>query len=88
MAKRIHLHVKVRDAMGNVTVYDTAGLVDEPPVIHEVVFDPPMVAAGGSTRLTIRAHDPEDEALTYEVVASEGVIESTDQPNVFIWRAA
>jgi hypothetical protein len=87
MAKRIHVHIKVRDSMGNVTVYDAAGLVDEPPVIDEVVFDPPMVPSGSLARLTIRAHDPENDTLTYEVVASEGTIERTDQPNVFIWRA-
>ena len=87
MAKRIHLHIRVRDPIGNVSVYDTAGLVDEPPVIDEVVFDPPMVPSGSHTRLTIRAHDPEEAQLTFEVFASEGTIEATDQPNVFVWRA-
>jgi len=36
----------------------------------------------------VLARDPENEPLTYEVVASEGTVEPTDVPNVFIWRAA
>jgi hypothetical protein len=87
MAKRVHLTVRVRDQVGNVTVYEADGLVDEPPVIREVILDPPVVASGSATRVTIVAHDPEDLPLSYEVAASEGVVEATDQPNVFVWRA-
>jgi hypothetical protein len=45
-----------------------------------------MVLAGQTARITILARDPENEQLQYEVVPSEGTIEPTDQPNVFIWR--
>ena len=88
MAKPIQIRISVRDAAGNVSVIDAMGYVNEPPVIDNVIIDPPMVLRGSVARVTVLAHDPEDEALTFEVVASEGVIERTDQPNVFLWRAA
>ncbi len=88
MAKPIQIRISVRDAAGNVSVIDAMGYVNEPPVIDNVIIDPPVVLAGSVARVTVLAHDPENEALTFEVVASEGVIERTDQPNVFLWRAA
>ncbi|MDQ7857180.1 MAG: hypothetical protein QN174_13835 [Armatimonadota bacterium] len=88
MAKPIQIRISVRDGAGNVTVIDATGYVNEPPVIEQVIIDPPMVAVGSAARITVHARDPENEALSYEVVASEGAIERTDQPNVFIWRAA
>jgi hypothetical protein len=88
MAKSIQLRISVRDTAGNLTVIDATGYVNEPPVIENVVIDPPMVRPGSLARVTVLARDPENESLTYEVVASEGTIEPTDQPNVFLWRAA
>lgn len=88
MAKTVQLRISVRDAAGNVTVMDAVGYVNEPPVIDEVIIDPPMVLAGNVARITILARDPENEPLTFQVSASDGTIEPTDQPNVFIWRAA
>jgi hypothetical protein len=88
MAKTVQLRISVRDAAGNVTVIDAAGYVNEPPVIDEVIIDPPMVLAGNVARITILARDPENEPLTFQVAASDGTIEPTDQPNVFLWRAA
>jgi hypothetical protein len=86
MAKSVQLRISVRDAAGNVTVIDATGYVNEPPVIDQILIDPPMVLAGQTARITILARDPENEQLQYEVVPSEGTIEPTDQPNVFIWR--
>ncbi len=88
MAKSIQLRISVRDAAGNLTVIDAAGYVNEPPVIENVIIDPPMVLPGSLARITVLARDPENEPLTYEVVASEGTVEPTDVANVFIWRAA
>ena len=88
MAKPIQIRISVRDAAGNTSVIDAMGYVNEPPVIDNVIIDPPMLLPGSVARVTVLAHDPENEALTFEVVASEGVIERTDQPNVFLWRAA
>jgi hypothetical protein len=88
MAKPIQLRISVRDQAGNVTVIDATGYVNEPPVIDQVIVDPPMVLPGNAARITILARDPEGEALAFEVAASEGTIEPTDQANVFIWRAA
>jgi hypothetical protein len=88
MAKSVQLRISVRDAAGNVTVLDAVGYVNEPPVIDQVIIDPPVVLAGNVARITILARDPENEALAFEVAASEGSIEPTEQPNVFVWRAA
>ncbi len=88
MAKSIQLRISVRNAAGNLTVIDATGYVNEPPVIENVIIDPPMVLPGSLARITVLARDPENEALTYEVVASEGTVEPTDVANVFIWRAA
>lgn len=88
MAKSIQLRISVRDAAGNLSVIDATGYVNEPPVIENVIIDPPMVLPGSLARVTVLARDPENEPLTYEVVASEGTVEPTDVPNVFIWRAA
>ncbi len=86
MPKSVQLRISVRDAAGNVTVIDATGYVNEPPVIDQVLIDPPMVLAGQTARITVLARDPENEQLQYEIVASEGTIEPTDQPNVFVWR--
>jgi hypothetical protein len=88
MAKPIQLRISVRDAVGNLTVIDATGFVNEPPVIENVIIDPPMVLPGSVARITVVARDPENEAMSYDVVATEGTIEPTDQPNVFLWRAA
>ncbi len=88
MAKPVHLRIAVRDQAGNVTVIDATGYVNEPPVIEQVIIDPPMLLPGQTARITILARDPEGEPLTYEVTASEGTIEPTEQPNVFVWRPA
>jgi hypothetical protein len=88
MAKQIQLRISVRDAAGNLTVIDAVGHVNEPPVIDSVIIDPPVLLPGSVARITVLAHDPENEALTFEVTASEGSIEPTEQPNVFLWRAA
>jgi hypothetical protein len=88
MAKSVQIRISVRDAAGNLSVIDATGYVNEPPVIENVVIDPPMVLPGSHARIIVLARDPENEPLSYEVVASEGVIEPTDQPNVFVWRAA
>ena len=87
MAKEVTFSVTVRDAVGNVSVVDARGAVDEPPIIDHVIVDPPMVPSGGLARVTIIARDPENDALTFEVRASEGMMEETSEPNVFLWRA-
>jgi hypothetical protein len=61
--------------------------VNEAPVIHAVVVDPPRLNPGGEALVTITAHDPDGDALTYEVTADAGTIEPTAQPNVFRYRA-
>ncbi len=87
MAKEVTFSVTVRDAVGNVSVVDARGAVDEPPIIDHVIVDPPMVPSGGLARVTFIARDPENDALSFEVRASEGRMEETSQPDVFLWRA-
>jgi hypothetical protein len=87
MAKAVSFSVTVRDAVGNVSVADARGAIDEPPVIDHVIVDPPVVPSGGVARVTIVARDPENDLLTFEVQASEGTLEETGEPNVFLWRA-
>ncbi len=87
MAKGVTFSVTVRDAVGNVSVADARGAIDEPPIIDHVIIDPPMVPSGGLARVTIVARDPENDALTFEIRASEGTLEPTSEPNVFLWRA-
>ena len=88
MARSVQLRISVRDSVGNVSVIDAQGFINEPPVIEQVLIDPPVLRPGHLARITILAKDPEDEPMAFEVHASEGTIERTDQPNVFIWRAA
>ena len=87
MAKAVTFSVTVRDAVGNVSIADARGAVDEPPIIDHVIVDPPVVPSGGLARVTIVARDPENDALTFEIRASEGTLEPTSEPNVFLWRA-
>ncbi|MDR7586093.1 MAG: hypothetical protein QN158_10985 [Armatimonadota bacterium] len=87
MAKVVTFNIMVRDAVGNVSVTGATGAIDEPPIIERVVVDPPVAPSGGEARVTVIARDPENDVLTFEVLASEGTIEPTSEPNVFIWRA-
>ena len=88
MAKPVQMRISVRDAAGNVSIIDATGYINEPPVIERIVIDPPTVAPGQVARITVLAHDPENEEMTFDIAAGSGTIERTDQPNVFIWRAA
>ncbi len=87
MAKAVTFSVTVRDTVGNVSIADARGAIDEPPVIEHVIIDPPVVPSGGLARVTIVARDPENDELRFEVRASEGTLEATPEPNVFLWRA-
>lgn len=55
-------------------------------VIDSIVVDPPIVYPGETATITIVAHDGRGGPLNYEVSASEGTIEPTDEPNVFLWH--
>jgi hypothetical protein len=55
-------------------------------VIEAVVLDPPIVHPGETATITIHAHDSHGGPLDYEVSASEGTVERTDEPNVFLWH--
>lgn len=61
--------------------------VNQAPIIDAVQVDPPILNPGGEALITITAHDPDGDALTYEVTAEVGTIEATAQPHVFRYRA-
>jgi len=86
MAKTVTLSIIARSSTGHVALA-TAKVINEPPVIESVTVDPPVVRAGGTARVTVVARDPEGDPLTFNLRVSEGRIEPTAEPNVFIWRA-
>lgn len=55
-------------------------------VIEAIIVDPPVVNPGETATITIHAHDRHGGPLNFEVSASEGTIEPTDEPNVFLWH--
>lgn len=55
-------------------------------VIEAIIVDPPVVFPGETARITIHAKSGDGGPLHYEVSTSEGVIEPTDEDNVFLWH--
>lgn len=55
-------------------------------IIDAIIVDPPIVFPGETALITIYAHSDDGGPLEYEISASEGFIEPTDQANVFLWR--
>jgi hypothetical protein len=55
-------------------------------IIDAIIVDPPSISPGETARIIIHARSPEGGPLDFEVSASEGVIEPTDEPNVFLWH--
>ncbi len=87
MAKTVTLSVIVRSSTGHVALATAKVFANEPPIIESVTIDPPVIRAGGQARVTVIARDPEDDPLTFDLRVSEGMIERTAEPNVFIWHA-
>jgi len=85
---RVDVTLVVRDAAGGVSAPKSVEvIVNDPPIIDGVTVDPPTVAPGGQAIITILAHDPEGDALTYEATASAGTITPGPGPNQFTFRA-
>lgn len=55
-------------------------------IIEAIVVDPPVVFPGDTATITIHARSGDGGPLAYEVSVSEGVIEPTDEANVFLWH--
>lgn len=55
-------------------------------VIESIIVDPPVVYPGDTATITIHAHNDNGGPLDFDVSASEGTIEPTDEPNVFLWH--
>ncbi len=55
-------------------------------IIEAIVVDPPVVFPGDTATITIHARSGDGGPLSYEVSVSEGVIEPTDEANVFLWH--
>ncbi len=59
---------------------------EKPITIKEITVDPPLIPDYGTARITIHARSARGWPLEFEVAASEGSVEPTDEPNVFLWH--
>ena len=88
MPRAVVVTVSVRDELGGVSAPRTADiLIDEAPVIDQILISPPIVVPGGQATVTILAHDPEGEELSYFASVTEGSIVQGSAPNVFVFTA-
>ncbi len=55
-------------------------------IIDAIIVDPPVISPGETARIIIHARSTHGGPLDFEVQVSEGVIEPTDEPNVFLWH--
>lgn len=62
-------------------------MVNEKPIkISAVTVEPLVIRADGTAMITVHAHSDRGWPLEYEVSASEGFIEPTEAPNIFLWH--
>ena len=88
MPRAVVVTVSVRDELGGVSAPRTADiLIDEAPVIDQILVSPPIVVPGGQATVTVLAHDPEGEELSYFASVTEGSIVQGSAPNVFVFTA-
>ena len=59
---------------------------EKPITIKEIEVDPPVIPEYGTARITIHARSARGWPLEFEVAASDGSIEATEEPNVFLWH--
>ncbi|KRT77089.1 MAG: hypothetical protein XU14_C0021G0015 [Armatimonadetes bacterium CSP1-3] len=59
---------------------------EKPITIKEIEVDPPVIPEYGTARITIHARSARGWPLEFEIAASEGSIEPTEEPNVFLWH--
>lgn len=59
---------------------------EKPITIKDIEVDPPVIPEYGTARITIHARSARGWPLEFEVAASEGSIEPTEEPNVFLWH--
>lgn len=67
---------------GTINIVDNA-----PPVIDSVVVNPQSAPAGTVRTITINAHDPQSQPLTYTCKVGGVDAKTTAQPNVFTYVA-
>jgi len=60
---------------------------NQPPVIEALTATPSTVEPGGQSRVSVSAHDPEGDPLTYSWSASGGRLSSTTGPGDKTWTA-
>jgi len=82
--------ITVQDVRGLVTQQIVATSVNLGPIIDSILMNPVdgRVNPGGVVTITVIAHDPEGDALTYAAVADSGsLVRDTVNLNVFRWTA-
>ena len=67
---------------GTITIVDSL-----PPVIDSVTVNPQSAPAGTLRTITISAHDPQGQPLTYTCKVGSVDAQPTAQPNVFTFVA-
>ncbi len=55
-------------------------------VIKGITVDPEVISEGGTATVTIDARSARGWPLEFDLTASEGSIEPTGRPNVFLWH--
>lgn len=60
---------------------------NQPPVITSLTADPSIIQVGGQSRISISAHDPENDPLTFSWSCSGGTLSGTSGPGDKIWTA-
>jgi len=58
-----------------------------PPMIKSLTADPPTVGPGGQSLISVSAHDPEGDPLSYSWSATGGRLSSTTGPEDKTWTA-
>ena len=88
MPRAVIVTVSVRDELGGMSAPGTAEiLINEAPVIDQILISPPIVVPGGQATIIVLARDPEGGELTYSASVSEGTIVPGSAPNVFLFTA-
>lgn len=72
----------IRERKGGIAI----ATEDKPITIKGISVEPATIPEAGSATIRIDARSMRGWPLEFEVRASEGTIEPTEEPNVFLWH--